>query len=128
MTPRRQAALALGLAVAGAAVLIAFPPSRYAIYPSCPLRTWTGLACPLCGATRALAALVAGRFIEAIHHNVLVVTLLPFALAAVARSAHQAVRWNRWTPLIPARAAGPILVLAVIFGIVRNLAPGLLGP
>jgi hypothetical protein len=128
VTARQQVAIALGIAAAGAAVLIAFPPGRYAIYPRCPLQTLTGFSCPLCGATRALAALLTGRFGEAIHRNVLVVALLPFALAAVARGAYLAARWNRWAPLIPARAAGPILVLAVIFGIVRNLVPRLLGP
>jgi hypothetical protein len=128
VTARRQAACALGLLLLGAAVLVAFPPSRYAIYPSCPLRSLTGLACPLCGATRALAALLAGRCGEAIHRNILVIGLLPLALVVVARSAYQAVRWDRWEPLIPARAVGPLIIIAVVFGIARNLAPRLLGP
>jgi len=128
MTARRQAACVFGIATLGAAVLIAFPPSHYAIYPSCPLRSVTGLACPLCGATRALAALLAGSFGEAAHLNILVVALLPLALAASAYTAYQAARWNRWTPLIPAGAAAPLLVVAIVFGIARNLAPRLLGP
>jgi hypothetical protein len=128
VTARRQAACALGVLLFGAAVLIAFPPSHYPIYPRCPLRTWTGLACPFCGATRALAALLAGRLTEAIHRNVLIIALLPFAAIAVARSGYQAVRFNRWTPLIPARTVAPLLVVAVLFGIARNLAPRLLGP
>jgi len=112
----------------GAAVLMVFPPSQYSIYPGCPLRTLTGLACPLCGGTRALAALLGGRGAEAIHRNLMVVILAPFALAAVARSAYRAVRWNRWAPLIPARAVGPLLAVAIAFGIARNLTPRLLGP
>ena len=78
--------------------------------------------------TRALAALLAGSFGEAAHLNILVVALLPLTLAASAYTAYQAARWNRWTPLIPAGAAAPLLVVAIVFGIARNLAPRLLGP
>jgi len=117
---RVATASALGILTVAAAVLVAFPPSRYSFYPSCPLRTWTGLACPLCGATRTLAALLAGRFGEAAHRNVFVVALLPLAVVALAR--------GRQTPLISARAAGVLVVIAIVFGIARNLAPTLLGP
>ena len=42
----------------------------------CPFRALTGIPCPTCGATRALAALASGRFVEAVRLNPLVVALL----------------------------------------------------
>jgi hypothetical protein len=129
MGPARWQAVALLAAAASiVAVLIAFPPAAHAFYPFCPLRKWAGLACPLCGMTRAVAALLAGRFAEAVHHNVLVVAVVPFALAAFAKALYAALRWNRWTILIPARVVTPLVLVAVVFGIARNFFPILLGP
>jgi hypothetical protein len=129
MGPARWQAVALLAAAASiVAVLIAFPPATHAFYPFCPLQRWTGLTCPLCGMTRAIAALLAGRFAEAVRHNVLVVALFPFAIVAFARALYAALRWNRWTVLIPARVVTPLVLIAAGFGIARNLFPALLGP
>jgi hypothetical protein len=67
----------LGLA---AAMLVWFPPGQYGFYPRCPVYEWTGLVCPGCGGTRALAALLRGHLGEALKWNGLVVGLLPVAL------------------------------------------------
>lgn len=128
MSARQQAALLTAAAAAGAAVLAVFPPWTYSIYPPCPLRMLTGLACPFCGSTRALAALLTGRFAEAVRYNALTVALLPFAVIFASRGIWVAVRWNRWAPAVSPRIGGPFLALAVLFGIARNLAPRLLGP
>lgn len=121
--------MVLAAAALAAAVLILFPPSAYRIYPFCPLRAWTGLACPLCGMTRAVAALLRGRVGEALRHNAFVVAALALFAIPAATRLYAALRWNRpGLPLIPARIAGPLLAIALLFGVVRNVVPGLLGP
>ena len=61
------------------AVLLTRLPAGRA--PSCLLKTWTGVPCLTCGATRALGALLKGRVAEAFCLQPLL-TLL--AIAAVA--------------------------------------------
>ncbi|MGX7681935.1 DUF2752 domain-containing protein [Jatrophihabitans sp. DSM 45814] len=89
--------------------------------PLCPLHAFTGLNCPLCGATRATYALLHGDFLTALHDNGLYVLGIPFLL----------VLWWRWnadarsaTPrgrLLPRRLSQMLIVTVVVFGIVRNL-------
>lgn len=42
----------------------------------CPLKRLTGVPCPTCGATRAVLALVHGRFVESLQINPLVVLII----------------------------------------------------
>lgn len=47
------------------------------ISPGCVFRRYTGIACPGCGGTRSLRALLAGDFINAFRYNMLMpITLL----------------------------------------------------
>jgi hypothetical protein len=88
------------------------------LYPACPFHDLTGLLCPICGGTRALAALVAGRSVEAIHANPLIAIGAP--LLAIR------ILWAYATPnlaVIPARALPYVVALAFAFAIVRNLLP-----
>jgi hypothetical protein len=84
----------------------------------CPFRAFTGLDCPLCGATRATFALLHGDVVTALDHNALYVAALPLVGLLVAL-------WLvRGT--VPARVrSAPVLwavvVLAAAFGVVRNL-------
>jgi hypothetical protein len=50
----------------------------------CILRNVTGLPCPTCGSTRAVRALAAGRPLEALGHNPLVVSALACGAAWLA--------------------------------------------
>ena len=109
---------ALALVAVAAAVLLLLPPR---FYPFCPLHEWTGLACPLCGMTRAFAALLRGHVGEALHRNALVVS-------AAAVLAIRAASNRSGGPLVPARVVGPLLAAALVFAVARNLAPALLGP
>lgn len=47
--------------------------------PGCAFRRHTGIACPGCGGTRSLRALLAGDIVGAFHYNM----LMPFTLLAL---------------------------------------------
>jgi hypothetical protein len=98
-SPRACASLALLAAVIAAALLRIFPPWLYSIYPLCPFRTLTGWRCPGCGSTRALAALLSGRFADASHYNPLAVIAWPILAALAVAELYSALRWNRWRHL-----------------------------
>ena len=122
---RKRRIIAHGLAafaLLGCSALIFFPPARFAIYPQCPIHEYLGLLCPGCGATRALAALLRGHLVEALHRNAFFILLLPFALAAGIRAWLRAIRPGdfRW-PRLPGSALTATLVAAAIFMAVRNL-------
>ncbi len=76
----------------GAAAMLAIAAVRPAlpvpVGPPCPLRTLTGIPCPLCGMTRGVTALVHGHLSAAFSFN-------PGAFAAVAIAIVLLVAW-RW--------------------------------
>ena len=119
--PRRQANLASAAVVsataAAAVLLYRFPPESNGFYPQCPFHALTGLLCPGCGATRAIAALVHGHVVDALHLNALVVLLLPI-LAAYGIAAYWRVSW----PRIPNLGIFALLIVTLAFAVVRNLA------
>jgi hypothetical protein len=102
--------------------LLHWPPGQSSFYPACPIHQWLGVECPGCGATRALAALLHGRLMEALHLNALFVLLLPCALALAVESYRRATRPGsfRW-PQPPAPALYATLIAAAIFTVARNL-------
>ncbi len=107
--------LVLGIA-AGGGVLVAFPPAQYAFYPGCPFHAWTGLLCPGCGGTRALAALLRGQWVEAWRWNELVVLGTPLGVAY----AGVAMGRGRWVELRRGVWVG-VAALAAGFMVWRNL-------
>ncbi len=119
---RRNANLVLLAAMAAAALLYRFPPEKYSFYPVCPVYRYLHLYCPGCGSTRALAALLHGRVIDAMHYNPLFVALLPLLLAFAG-----IVYWKAATgkqmewPQIPQPALTFFLGLVAVFTIARNL-------
>lgn len=119
---RRLAHLLLASALLLSAVLLLYSPTRTSFYPTCPIRQYLFIDCPGCGATRALAALLHGRIIDAINLNALFVLLLPVALAGAIESYRRAIRPGsfRW-PQPPVPAVYATLTVAVIFTIARNL-------
>ena len=102
--------------------LLRFPPALYSFYPPCPIHELLHLQCPGCGATRAIAAVLRGHFTEAMHLNVLVTLLLPFAAAYGIRwytrlLQRKSLSWPQPPPDILCAA----LTLATIFTVLRNL-------
>jgi len=90
--------------------------------PGCPFHALTGLWCPLCGGTRAVAALASGDVVEALGLNAIVVLAAPVALLA----------WLRWTvgrargrPIafleVSGRTITVVAAVLLLFAVVRNL-------
>lgn len=114
------AGLLLLVAVGGGLVVYSFDPSQTPFYPGCAFHRLTGLNCPGCGATRALYALLHGRWQVALHDNALFVALL--AVLALRAGWLLVRRWRHLPPvsLIPTWSLLPWLAIALIFGVVRN--------
>ncbi len=115
---------ALLIVAAGGAlfVLFLFPPDRYPFYPQCQFHRLTGLACPGCGALRAMHELMHGHVARAFRRNQLFVLALPVIAGLSARSAWQRLTGKRmYAAPIRARWIWLGLGLVLAFGVVRNL-------
>lgn len=106
------------------AVLLLYPPARTSFYPACPIREYLHIDCPGCGATRALAALLHGRIVEALRLNALFVLLLPVVLAGAIESYRRALLPGGFSwPQPPVPAVYATLAVAAIFTVARNVLP-----
>ncbi len=123
-TRRRPApfVLAATTTAALAFLLRRFPPDQFPFYPLCPIHRYTGLLCPGCGATRALAALLHGDLARAWHSNALLLLLLPVGFLYALTSCHRAIARNHvpW-PALPAPVLYAIFAAVGIFTLLRNL-------
>lgn len=116
--------LVVAAGAAGVLVLAGTNPSGHAWFPKCIFHELTGLHCPGCGVTRAMHAVLQGRFLEAVGQNPLVMLCLPLIAWGVAieatawvcgdRYRGPRVRWPRW-------AYWPLLVMIFGYWIMRNI-------
>jgi hypothetical protein len=126
---RSRLAIALGAAapivVAGAiaSLLLRYPPAQSSFYPRCPIYEYLHLQCPGCGATRAVAALLHGQFVEAMHQNALFTLVLPFCLAYAVLCYGRWLRGKttQWIQPPPA-VLYSALTVAIAFTVLRNLS------
>jgi hypothetical protein len=109
------------LAVLGAVMVFAFNPGRYGFYPVCPFHALTGLNCPGCGMTRSLHALLHADFLAALRDNALLVVGLIFVIGRAAWSFFVKKRGRMSAVFFPAQLLWPLLALAVLFSVLRNL-------
>lgn len=117
--PRGAAALGVAALLVVSVVLYAVDPARYTLTPPCAFRTFTGLACPGCGATRAAHALLHGHLGRAFDLNPWAFVITPglalflvvpqLAAAGQARRARTVLAWSG-------------LVITIGFWIWRNTA------
>ena len=88
--------------------------------PLCPFHSMTGLWCPLCGSTRAGYALLHGQFGTALSDNALFVMGLPLLVLLWARRSMRGGTGR----LLPRWLYVPALLIALAYGVVRNLPAG----
>jgi hypothetical protein len=120
---RRAPLVVAGLGLASLPLMYLVNPTTTHI-PLCPLHAWTGLNCPLCGATRASYALLHGQWGVALHDNALYVLGLPVLLMLWWRW-QQSTRPGGTTRRVAHPALGPaLLILGALFMLVRNLPFG----
>ena len=96
---------------AGLILLYRFPPEKCRFWPPCIFNKLTGLYCPGCGNTRALAALLHGDIAGSLAKNVLLIPAL--ICLAVLGFRPQSERNPYFT--------GAIAVVVVVFSVARNL-------
>ena len=85
------------LRIAGAAMLgvaAVRPLIPFEFVPPCPLKTITGIPCPMCGMTRGVTALVHGDFARALLMN-------PASFVAVALALLLLVQWRTKRVVVP---------------------------
>jgi hypothetical protein len=111
-----------GAVVLGAgAVLYFFNPSTHGFYPVCEFHQLTGLNCPGCGGTRAIYQLLHGHVLRALRDNALaVLSLAGLAVRGVWFETRKILR-RPAAPFLPPEFLWPLLVIAVVFTVLRNL-------
>ena len=100
-------------------VLWRFDPEQTLWSPKCLFRSLTGLSCPGCGSQRAVYHLLHGRWLTAIHYNVLLLPSLTYILLIWLS---RIMAWDGLYMRLTGRTACWILFgLFVGFWVVRNL-------
>lgn len=119
---RSFAGAGAALMPSAAAAVWYFDPTRAAFFPACPLLTITGFACPGCGMTRGLHALMHGDILTALDFNALLPLVLIFFGYIFVSLLMFAVRGRL---LMPAESSLKFLWiflgLLIVFGVLRNL-------
>lgn len=123
LTKERGFALAGVAGMSGAAFVAGyFDPSTAGFFPVCPLFALTGLACPGCGMTRGLHALLHGDILTALDYNLILPGILFFfgylfvSLILIAVRG-RGLNFKIFTPLVLWGFFG----FAFVFTILRNL-------
>ena len=104
-----------------AAVVFFFNPSSYNFYPACQFHRLTGLNCPGCGGTRALYALLHGRFSTALRDNALFVGGTIFFGIRGGWFALKKHRGLSAGEFFPSKLLWWLLMVALVFTVLRNL-------
>lgn len=114
--------MVLAAAGVGAAVLVVVDPNKPGnLLPKCPFKWLTGLNCPGCGATRMVHALLHGDVVAAWQYNAVLLALgVPLAVWLFARWTKD--RWTGERRSVPKPVGVAALVVAVVWGVGRNLA------
>ena len=110
------------LTLAFAAVyLFIFEPGKSGYFPVCTFRALTGFACPGCGCTRGLHALMHGDVVAAFKFNPLFILSLPLLLYAFFRFSSAAIQGQRLSGnQLDAKYIRTIFGVVLFFWIFRN--------
>ncbi|MEU4805917.1 DUF2752 domain-containing protein [Actinosynnema sp. NPDC023587] len=121
MGVRGPVAVAVAAVGAGVGLLFFDPNGPGSFWPPCPLYALTGIQCPACGSTRMVHALLHGDLAGAWQLNaVMLVAGLPLLAWLWVRWFRSARRDER-TPPLPSEVGVPVVALAVVWMLVRNL-------
>jgi hypothetical protein len=122
MPIRIQFALIVTSVTAILSALYFFPPSVFHFYPACPFFSLLHIACPGCGGTRAMSALVHGKLLQAVQFNALLILVLPIMLGYAIETYRRSLREDRWSfPPVPGWAAQSFVGLMLVFMVARNI-------
>ena len=123
MKKRLFLVLLFWLGVAGIALALLLRPPNSGLGLPCVVHSLTGLYCPGCGASRALASLLRLDFYRAFRWNPLLVLLFPFALFYLVWGSVSFVRCGRNTldDRIPTKLLWFIVALLLLYFVLRNL-------
>ena len=123
MKKRLFLVLLFWLGVAGIALALLLRPQNSGLGLPCVVHSLTGLYCPGCGASRALASLLRLDFYGAFRWNPLLVLLFPFALFYLVWGSVSFVRCGRNTldDRIPTKLLWFIVALLLLYFMLRNL-------
>jgi hypothetical protein len=74
----------------------------FPVHPAnvCPLRSITGVPCPLCGMTRAVVAAVHGDLIESLRFSPGGIVVVVLAIALLVGWRAERVRYPAWLPVL----------------------------
>ena len=115
--------MAVLVASAVATTVFFFDPATHRFYPGCTFHKLTGLNCLGCGATRSLHALLHGDWPTALRDNALLIAAIVFLAVRGGWLAVNRLRGRATGDFLPAKFLWPLLLLAAIFSVLRNL-PG----
>ena len=108
----------VGLVAAGAAATYQATLGGEGLWLPCPLRTLTGIPCPLCGMTTAATGLASGDLGAAVAANPFALLLAGFTLVMavlmVARALGRAPAAAQWSPSRRRQTIWVAAVLAVV--------------
>ena len=119
----------LQISIVGIAVIVLsllyrfYPATTSGFHPKCIFHQVTGLHCPGCGSQRAASALLRGRLLSALDHNVLFVLALPLLLYSAFVFTWNAVSESKlkqtlfYSPIF----VRLLLVVVILFAILRNI-------
>ncbi|MFZ1072607.1 MAG: DUF2752 domain-containing protein [Verrucomicrobiia bacterium] len=103
------------------AVLYFFNPSTHGFYPVCLFHELTGLNCPGCGGTRAAYQLLHGHLLNALRDNALFILTLAALVGHGLWFMARKVLHQPATLAVPPKVLWAYLILAIGFGVLRNL-------
>lgn len=122
-TAERGFAFATATGIAGIVAAVGyFDPTTAGIFPACPFHALTGLACPGCGMTRGLHALMHGDPLGALDYNLILPGILfffgyLFISLVLTAGRGRGLNFRIFTPIVVWGFFG----LALVFTILRNL-------
>lgn len=93
----------------------------YDVIIPCVFHRLTGWYCPGCGITRMILSLTEFQFHQAFHYNILVFSLLPYAILYFLTNY---ICWITDKPIVklPRWFWNGLLVITILFGILRNIS------